>query len=277
MLASALLLVASAAGEQWEQKVDEDGRAVQSMQIQAPSMTEEDQYGYTMPDQYRCDACKVVAHHLGEALKQRQPKNRRLQEWEYTDIFDETCKKALSGYGITVVDGQNVLSGPALKRNELQSGTGAVAMGAIQFGGETWEKRLGEICRKFVYEKIGEDELYEHFRKQGELSSDLCFQETRDCQLGPESPPKKDNAEGSSSTKKEKKRKQAKSDAESGSSNTASIDLSTFIGKLAKKHGIAKAEYSRKRSFPEWEQLLVQAAKRISQEATQLPDQVVDV
>ena len=87
-------------------------------------MTEEDQYGYTMPDQYRCDACKVVAHHLGEALKQRQPKNRRLKEWEYTEVFDDTCQSGLAGYGVALVDGQNMLSGPALKRDDIQPGMG---------------------------------------------------------------------------------------------------------------------------------------------------------
>lgn len=249
-VAACLLVEHAVAKDQWEQKVDDEGRNVQSLQIQAPSMTEEDQYGYTMPDQYRCDACKVVAHHLGEALKQRQPKNRRLKEWEYTEIFDETCKSGLTGYGVALVDGQNVLSGPALKREDVAPG-----MGAIQMGGETWEKRLGEICRKFVYEKIGEEELYEHFRAKGEVSRDLCFQETRDCQLGPKAPQKKEKAKKETDAKKQKKQTQEKA---------ADIDLSTFVDKLAKKHGIAKSEYTRKRSFSEWEQLFQQAAQRIS-------------
>merc|ERR1711981_626839 len=104
------------------------------------------------------------------------------------DLFDETCQSGLAGYGIALVNGENVLSGPALKRDNLEPG-----MGAIQMGGETWEKRLGEICRKFVYDKIGEDELYERFYKQGMISSDLCFQKTRDCKRirhGPEPVPK---------------------------------------------------------------------------------------
>merc|ERR1712054_692093 len=97
---------------------------------------------------------------------------------------DETCAKGLSGYGVALVNGKNVLSGPGLqKRDDLAPG-----MGAIQMGGETWEKRLGEICRKFVYEKIGEDEVYDHFHFKGEVSSDLCFAETRDCRVGVEPP-----------------------------------------------------------------------------------------
>merc|ERR550537_2121694 len=108
--------------QQWEDKVDENGRKVQSLKIEAPAMTEEDQYGYTMPDQYRCDSCKVVAYHLTEALTHKQPKSRRLKEWEYTELFDETCKAGFKGYGISLVDGQNVLSGPAIKRDNVQPG-----------------------------------------------------------------------------------------------------------------------------------------------------------
>jgi hypothetical protein len=251
---------AAQAGQQWESKKDEQGRSVQSLKIQAPSMTEEDQYGYTMPTQYRCDACKVVVHHLGEALKARQPKNRRLKEWEYQEVFDEVCQSGLSGYGIALVNGENVLSGPALKRDNLEPG-----MGAIQMGGETWEKRLGEICRKFVYDKLGEDELYEHFRKEGTISPDLCVHESRDCQIGPKV-----------SSKKESSQKQAPR-VKKDDSSEAALDVSTFIAKLAKKHGVAKGEYTRKRSFSEWETLFIQAAGRISPTSTTKVDQIVDL
>merc|ERR1711990_239206 len=119
------------------------------------------------------------------------------------DLFDDTCKKGFSGYGVAFVDGQNVLSGPALKRQDVEPGEGS-----IQMGGQTWEKRLGEICRKFVYDKIGEEELYEHFRKHHEVSEDLCFRETRDCRrvrLGPEPVPKVEVADESHNGKKDQK------------------------------------------------------------------------
>jgi len=277
---TAPLLVALAAAnvqvghqsQQWENKVDDEGRNVQSLQIQAPSMTEEDQYGYNMPDQYRCDSCKVVMHHLTETLKRRQPKNRRLQEWEYQDIYDETCKSGLAGYGVALVDGQNVLSGPAIKRDNLKPG-----MGAIQMGGETWEKRLGEICRKIVYDKIGEGELYEHFRGKGVLSPDLCFSETRDCQVGPKAPASVEAVKKTTKPKKEKNQANAKIDTSVSRSGSPDIDISTFIGKLAKEHGVEKSEYTRKRSFYQWEQLLLQASKRISEQTLKQAGQVVDV
>merc|ERR1719161_1908847 len=136
-----------------------------------------------MPDQYQCDACRGVMYHLSTALSAKQPKSRRLQEWEYQDLFDETCAAGFKGYGVALVNGQNVLSGPALKRDNLEPG-----MGAIQLGGQTWELRLGEICRRFVYEKIGEDDVYDYFHSKGEVSSDLCVRETRDCRVGAEPP-----------------------------------------------------------------------------------------
>merc|ERR1712187_140945 len=160
-----------------QQQVQENGKVVQQMKIEAPAITEEDQYGPNMPDQYTCDACKGVMYHLNLALSAKQPKSRRLQEWEYQDIFDETCANGFKGYGVKLIDGKNVLSGPGLAHEDkLQPG-----MGAIQMGGEKWEKRMGEICRKLVYETIGEDKVYEHFYSTGKLSESLCHESTRSC------------------------------------------------------------------------------------------------
>jgi hypothetical protein len=248
-----LMFVQAAPASNWENGVNEKGQPVQSLKIQAPSMTEEDQYGYTMPAQYRCDSCKAVVYHLEAALKQKELKTRRLKEWELEELFDETCKTGFAGYGISHVNGESVLSGPALRRDNLEPG-----MGAIQMGGETWEKRLGEVCRKFVYDKIGEDELYEHFRKYGAVSEDLCFQKTRDCkrvQLGPE-PPSKVSAMPSTEKKIKKSTK-----------SSSNVGLNDFMAKLATKHGFAESEYTRKRSFREWEELLLEAAGRISRSA----------
>lgn len=257
-LACRCLTVAAAtspAAGQWEDTVNEEGKKVQQMKIEAPAMTEEDQYGYVMPDRYRCDACRAVVYHLDEALSQRQPKSRRLQEWEYQDIFDETCRHNFKGYGITLIDGENALSGPALKKDsKLAPGTGA-----IQMGGETWEKRLGEICRKLVYDRVGEDTLYEHFRSDGGLKPErVCFQETRDCRVGPKAPTAAvaDKAAREKKTKKEKKAKKEET-----------LDANAFFAKMALQHGVPKAAYTGKRSFAEWETVLLTAAARVSEHA----------
>merc|ERR1712146_612096 len=145
---------------------------------------------------------------------------------EYHDLFDETCAKGFSGYGVSLVNGKNVLSGPGLqKREDLAPG-----MGAIQMGGETWEKRLGELCRKFVYEKVGEDEVYDHFRSKGEVSDDLCFRETRDCSLGPE-PPRIGKQAKKASGDAQKNAKQTKPKAKE--QKASEIDVGTFVSKLA--------------------------------------------
>merc|ERR1711953_1461581 len=97
------------------------------------------------------------------------------------------------------IGGKNVLSGPGLTHEDkLQAG-----MGAIQMGGEKWEKRMSEICRKLVYETIGEDELYEHFRKVGKLTESVCHESTRICQKGTQSL----NADKASKSPKQAKQK----------------------------------------------------------------------
>eukprot|EP00439_Symbiodinium_sp_Y106_P060997 s185_g9.t1 len=189
----------------WEETVNEEGKKVQSLKIEAPSMTEEDQYGYNMPDRYKCDSCRA-------ALRKQQPKSRRLKSWEYTDLFEETCRSSFEGYGIKLVNGENVLSGPALKDNaELQPG-----MGAIQMGGDTWKKRLAEICRKLVFEEVGEEETYDYIYGKYKANDEVdakafCLEEVRHCQptrLGPQPPPKAtEEATKEPKPKKEKKPK----------------------------------------------------------------------
>lgn len=210
-------------GGGWNEKTNEEGKVVQELKIEAPSFTEEDQYGYNMPDMYRCDSCKAVMFHLNIQLQNVHPKSRRMKSWEYTDVFDDICKHAtFEGYGVRLVDGENTLSGPGLKMPD----TLAPGSGAIQMGGETWSKRLAEICRKTVYEKVGEDELYEAFYRKlrdvpdadgktgGEtgVSEALCLKH-RECEsigFGPKKP-KPAAVELPDATKPKKKDKAAQS------------------------------------------------------------------
>jgi len=234
--------------DQWEQKVDEQGRQVQSLKIEAPAMTEEDQYGHVMPQRYRCDSCKAVVFHLEEALKAKQPKSRRLKEWEYQEVFEDACKTGFKGYGVTLINGENVLNGPGLQqRDNLAPGSGA-----IQMGGETWEKRLGELCRQFVFEKIGEEELYEHFHRHGTIGNDYCVLDTKDCAVGPQPPAALEAKPATVKAKKEKKKKPKQ------------MDLQAFFKSLAGKHGRKAEEYTRKRTAKEWEELLVEVAGKVS-------------
>lgn len=277
-------------GGGWQEKKKDDGRVVQELKIEAPTFTEEDQYGYNMPDRYRCDSCRAVMFHLDAELSKRHPKSRRLKQWEYADLFDETCRNAFQGYGVKLVNGENALSGPGLRAAEdLAPGSGA-----IQMGGESWTKRLGEICRKIVYDKIGEEELYEKFyerhraEEQGDdtsglgINEELCYSEVRECTKGPKLPPKpkeapeqkdkkakpaKDKAakakEGKAKAKKNEVSPQAQTQASAAAAPEERLDVQSFLRKLAVRHGLTSDEYLTARTEREWERLTVAMAGRI--------------
>lgn len=269
-------LLANEQGEGWSKSTDSEGRAVQSLKIQAPTMTEEDQYGYNMPDQYRCDSCRAVMFHLEEELKKKQPKSRRLSEWEFVDEFDKICANSFEGYGIKLVNDQNVLSGPALKGDDSL----APGMGAIQMGGDTWKKRLSEICRKIVYEKVGEEDMYEYLYgkfKAGEDvdGKDFCTKKAKQCapvSAGPLPPPKAKEEKKKDKPKKAKekktkggadkeKRKEGKSSSEGAKGGK--IGAEEFLRQLAAKHGAKSEEYVSSRTPAEWEKFMVTLAGKI--------------
>jgi len=266
----------------WNEKTNDEGKVVQELKIEAPSMTEEDQYGYKMPERYKCDSCRAVMFHLDVALKKAHPKSRRMKQWEYTDLFDDACRTSFEGYGIKLIDGENALSGPGIKQPENL----APGMGAIQMGGETWTKRLSEACRTTVYERMGEDEMYDKYREEGGLTESVCYQDLRDCHHGPKvaAKPKEEAAEENSKAKKEKKEKKEKKDkakekakeakskaapakaaAEVSSSGATEerMDSKTFLRRLAEKHGLTADEYLTARTEREWEKLIVATAGRL--------------
>jgi len=266
----------------WNEKVNDEGKVVQEMKIEAPSMTEEDQYGYNMPDRYRCDSCKAVVFHLSADLQKKHPKSRRMKQWEYTELFDQTCTHTtFEGYGIKLINGENALSGPGLKQDD----TLAPGMGAIQMGGETWGKRLAEICRKIIYEYVGEEELYDKYREAGGIDDSFCSKELRECVIGAKLPPKKPEAEEKAVKKpKAKKEKSAKTKTKTTTaappppasssgpspvppSSTASVgervDVQSFLRSLAVQHGQTEFDYLVARTPKEWEKLVVSMAGRI--------------
>uniref|UniRef100_A0A7S2Q7N2 DUF3456 domain-containing protein n=1 Tax=Zooxanthella nutricula TaxID=1333877 RepID=A0A7S2Q7N2_9DINO len=249
-----------------------------------------------MPERYRCDSCKAVMFHLDAGLRKRQPKSRRLKQWEYTDVFDDVCKTGFEGYGIKLIDGENALSGPGLPRDESL----APGSGAIQMSSESWSKRLGEICRKTVYEELGEEETYEYFYSKFTgsdeavgLSEGLCRTELRQCTAGPKPPkateepakeekPKKGAGKDKAKDKAKAEKKKAKAEKEKAKAEKAKkaaelardrgggaaaaglkIDAETFLRDLAARHGHAPGEYAGVRTEAEWEKTIVAIAGRI--------------
>merc|ERR1712228_541498 len=130
-------------------------------------------------------------HRLNEALLVNPPKSRGLQEWEYRDIFDQTCTEHFKGDGIKVVDGKIVLIGLDLRHEEHSQ----LGMGVFQMSAEKWEKRMGEMCRTIVHEWIGEDRIYKHFGATGKLAQSLCHKSTRVCQKGAQNQKRDKNPE----------------------------------------------------------------------------------
>jgi len=227
---------------------------------------------------------------VDEGLRKKQPKSRRLKQWEYTDALEDLCKNSFEGYGIKLVNGKNALSGPGIQHEELTPG-----MGAIQMGGESWTKRLSEECRKIVFEKVGEEEMYDKFydgfRKEletaevpafGAVLKDSCLDELRYCtkpKEGPEEPKqeaskkeKKAEKKAKNAEKKAKKQAEAKkkdtkkadkkAEAEAASSGD-DVDVQTFLQQFALKHGLSAEGYVAKRSEKDWEQLMISMASKI--------------
>jgi hypothetical protein len=273
VLASFTRLVISAHAE-FEVKRNEEGRMVQQMKVEAPILSEEDQWGQVMPDMYRCDSCKAVVFHLNQALKKRQIKSRRMHEWEYNELFEETCNGAFEGYGVKLIDGKNALSGPGLKQPDNLPAGGAF----IQMGGQGWSNRLSEICRSVVYDKIGEDELYEKFHTNRKIPESMCYEEMAQCGIVSKSKKakagnKKTKAQSTSSKApaktKDLTKVEVKSDGlaaranKTGPGGVEAIDAHSFLKSLALEDGLEFDAYSGKRSRQEWEKLVVSMAGKI--------------
>ncbi|KAF4751771.1 marginal zone B and B1 cell-specific protein, partial [Perkinsus olseni] len=151
----------------------EDGRRVmQQIKLEAPNLSQEDMYSPTLPQQYRCDACRAISYHIHESLRKDANKirARQLPEYEIIDKFDAVCKeKSFDGYGIRRGgNGENVLSGVGVNPPETltldgRSGGG----GSIQMGGQQWSRRLSAMCRQLV-EEIGEYDLVQKWAAEGE-------------------------------------------------------------------------------------------------------------
>eukprot|EP00928_Gymnodinium_smaydae_P063343 TRINITY_DN46960_c0_g1_i1.p1 TRINITY_DN46960_c0_g1~~TRINITY_DN46960_c0_g1_i1.p1 ORF type:complete len:311 (-),score=72.89 TRINITY_DN46960_c0_g1_i1:99-1031(-) len=266
------LLATGATEEAWKDKTNENGKVVQELKIEAPAMTEEDQYGYVMPDRYRCDACKAVMYHLDAELRKVQPKGRRMKQWEYTDVMDETCRSAFQGYGVKLINGENALSGPFRAAEESNIAPGS---GSIQMSSDSWTKRLGEVCRKIVYEEVGEEDLYDKFYGKlkaddstvGGLDAAYCAKELRYCNSGKKA--KSSKGKENSKSKPPKETKASAAASSSSSSSRAKSDGASRVGaeemlrNLAVKHGYSSDEYVGARTERDWEKLLLSIGGRI--------------
>ncbi|KAK3755759.1 hypothetical protein QZH41_019985 [Actinostola sp. cb2023] len=99
-------------------------------------------------------------------------KGKPLPESDVIDIIEGVCESdSWEDYGIKTVNGVNRISGEGLEAKDFP--------GMMQGGGK-WPGRLSSKCSGLVGE-IGEDVLYEKFRKHGSLHDYICTNYTKDC------------------------------------------------------------------------------------------------
>lgn len=211
-------------------------RVMQEMTMEAPAITEEDQYGYNMPKQYMCEACKAIVWHLNDTMTRTHPISRRWKEYEVESNLEEICQPpTFEGYGIKKVGGKNRLNGPALQEEDQKLSAG---MASIQMGGDSWKKRMAEECKKIVGEKY-EDQIYQLWQ-DGKLSKQLCLDDEPACKSSKKVTKKKKE-------KKEKKEKVAKPPAEK-----KKITLDTYMKNMAIAAHLSEDHWTKPRTAEDW-------------------------
>lgn len=269
---TSLMVLGTAVAEsssEWEDSVDpETGQRMQKIQIQAPQMTEEDQHSTTLPDQYKCDACKAVTYSLNTVLdhKNSTVSGRRLTEYEYTELLEEACmnKDMFEKYSIGMRGGENVLSGPGLQGpDEADMGSG---MGSIMFGGGQWGNRLMALCKTIVFDLMDETEVYKLYRKNKGLDDKtLCRKPHTSYCSSADKKAKKAKADKKAEKAKLKAEKKAKRDKEAKEKEEeeSQVSLVNFIEGLALSHGKSKSVYSARRSEQDWKRLFAEISQKM--------------
>ncbi|XP_047145500.1 marginal zone B- and B1-cell-specific protein isoform X1 [Hydra vulgaris] len=146
----------------------------EKLTFESPKMTEEEQFSNHLPGNMKCDACTAISYQLTEMLKKEEAKvgHRKLKESDYLDAFEKVCEaKTWENYGLKSVNGVNRISGKGLEADQVP--------GMMQGGGK-WPGRLSMKCYEFI-EAIGEDGIYNKYRKNKDLNKFLCHEHTKDC------------------------------------------------------------------------------------------------
>merc|ERR1719161_681185 len=182
------------------------------------------------------------------------------------------------------LNGENALSGPGLQQPDVAPG-GAM----IQMGGDSWKKRLSEICRKLVFEQVGEDELYKRYQSDGKIPESMCWKEMAQCGTSskvqkpkPAKVPSK-NQQGTPTRKvvpnhTPKSKSPVLKQVEVSSKAVATpsvetkvnktgmggqVDMETYLRSLALEDGLSTDTYSKLRPKQDWDKLIVAMASKI--------------
>ncbi|XP_060084966.1 marginal zone B- and B1-cell-specific protein-like [Ylistrum balloti] len=138
-----------------------------TLSFKTPTLDDEDAHSLHMPQDLKCDGCRVVAYQLQTKFSeahQKRPSLKVLPESQIIDITESICESKFDKYGIKDVDGKKRLSGPGLDTADIPG---------IMQGGGRWPNRLREMCSMYVGE-IGEEEIYEAYLKEKDLDKFLC-------------------------------------------------------------------------------------------------------
>lgn len=250
---------------EWESsdEVDENGRRMQKLQVQSPNLTEEDQQSVTLAKQYECSACRAVIFQTESALKKNLKLKKEIKEWDLIDIFEQVCTtNTFNDYGLSTVDGKNVLTGPGIEQEEIQKGQASIKM-----GGGKWPDHLKRMCSKMTADH--EDELYAIFKKNKKIDKDeMCatemftYCESEQKEAKAKLDEKKRAAEKRKADKKNKKNA-LKEEREQQRRNEADkkIAVSDFLLEQEKLMKAPYASFSSARSSLEWSKLFQKIAE----------------
>ncbi|XP_064594860.1 marginal zone B- and B1-cell-specific protein-like [Liolophura sinensis] len=131
-------------------------------------MNDEGDFSEHVPDDLKCDACKLLAKKLTEKfdyIHKRRPSVRRLKESDILTVTEAVCNGPFDDYGVKEVNKVMRLSGPGLETNGLP--------GVTQSGGK-WPHRLLKMCNGYLGE-LDEIEIYEKYKKYGTLETYMCY------------------------------------------------------------------------------------------------------
>eukprot|EP00238_Polyblepharides_amylifera_P004610 CAMPEP_0196581226 /NCGR_PEP_ID=MMETSP1081-20130531/33016_1 /TAXON_ID=36882 /ORGANISM="Pyramimonas amylifera, Strain CCMP720" /LENGTH=253 /DNA_ID=CAMNT_0041901369 /DNA_START=23 /DNA_END=784 /DNA_ORIENTATION=+ len=146
-----------------------------------PFDNEEEEKGFHISSEHKCNACQAISHQLQTSLriKQRHRGRKPLKDWEYLEVMEKVCNnvKVWDSYGLKPFGGSNVLQGPGLTVLQEDfgdpSGAPMFQMVATKKGGY-WGHRLQQRCHALLGDE-GEDEIFQTFiDKARALSHFLC-------------------------------------------------------------------------------------------------------
>jgi len=135
---------------------------------------------WALPDLYKCDACRAVAHQVAAAFADLKPKPA---EQAVFDALDAACSPTggMKGYGIVALHGDaraKALGGPGLPARTAGATTVA------QFADDNFPGRMSRFCGEVVGD-AGEEGLFEEHRADANLTDSICRQHTRHCRRKP--------------------------------------------------------------------------------------------